>query len=194
MLGGLRTAFWNSKLGSWTGALLSRGRTAPQQVLNRPTEAALGLAAGELFAALPTAYRRDLRTLPDVVARLEARAARIREHVDELTALAANAEREFTPAQDERAREATARLVAQRDSARRDLAQAIAALEGIRLDLLRLHGGVDRTDTVTSLLEQARRVEQDLDALVGAQAEVERITTTGPAEDGLRSGARLSPG
>jgi hypothetical protein len=47
---------------------------------------------------------------------------------------------------------------------------------------------------VTSLLEQARRVEQDLDALVGAQAEVERITTTGPAEDGLRSGARLSPG
>jgi serine/threonine-protein kinase len=194
MLGGLRTAFWNSKLGSWTGALLSRGRTAPQQVLNRPTEAALGLAAGELFAALPTAYRRDLRTLPDVVARLEARAARIREHVDELTALAANAEREFTPAPDERAREATARLVAQRDSARRDLAQAIAALEGIRLDLLRLHGGVDRTDTVTSLLEQARRVEQDLDALVGAQAEVERITTTGPAEDGLRSGARLSPG
>ncbi|MGH7627042.1 MAG: hypothetical protein ACREOJ_17220, partial [Gemmatimonadaceae bacterium] len=184
LVGGLRTAFWNSKLGAWTGALLAKGRTAPQQVLNRPTEVALGLAAGELFAALPTAYRRDLRDLPDLVTRLEARAARIREHADELTRLAADAERDVAPGQTDRARQAAAPLIEQRDRARRDLAQAIAALEGIRLDLLRLHGGVDRADTVTSLLDQARRVEGDLDALIGAQAEVDGLIRAAPAPGG----------
>ncbi|HEY7878856.1 MAG TPA: serine/threonine-protein kinase [Gemmatimonadaceae bacterium] len=175
MLGAGRTTFWNSRFGAWIGALLARGRTAPPQLLNRPTEVALGLAADELFAALPTAYRRDLRDLPDLVRRLEARAVRIREHVDDLTRLTAEAERDVAPSEGARARDAVAQLGEQRDRARRDLAQAIAALEAIRLDLLRLHGGVDRADTVTSLLEQARRVERDLNVLIDAQREVHGI-------------------
>lgn len=178
MLGAGRATFWSSQFGSWIGALLSRGRTGPPQLLNRPTEVALGLAAGELFAALPTAYRRDLRGLPDVVRRLEARAARIREHVDDLTRLTAEAERDVAPSPDVRARDTIAQLAEQRDTARQNLAQAIAALEAIRLDLLRLHGGVDRADTVTSLLEQARRVERDLDLLIDAQREVHGIVPT----------------
>ncbi|MGH7648888.1 MAG: protein kinase domain-containing protein, partial [Gemmatimonadaceae bacterium] len=175
MIGFGRTRFWNSRFGGWLGALLARGRSAPPQVLNRPTEAALGIAASELFAALPTAYRRDLRALPDLVRRLEARAAQIREHVDELTRLTADAERDLAPSPDDRTRDAVARLIQQRDGARQDLGRSIAALEAIRLDLLRLHGGVDRADTVTSLLEQARRAERDLSTLIDAQREVHAI-------------------
>src|SRR6185437_12419987 len=175
MIGFGRSTFWNSRLGAWMGAMLGRGRTAPPQLLNRPTEAALGLAASELFAALPTAYRRDLRALPDLVRRLEERAVRVREHVDDLTRLTAEAERDMAPSPDDRARDTVARLSQQRDAARQDLALAIAALESIRLDLLRLHGGVDRADTVTSLLEQARHAERDLGTLIDAQREVHAI-------------------
>lgn len=175
MIGFGRTTFWNSRFGDWVGALLGRGRSAAPQLLNRPTEAALGLAANELFAALPTAYRRDLRALPDLVRRLEARAVSIREHVDDLTRLTADAERDMVPSPDDRTRDAVARLIQQRDAARQDLARSIAALEAIRLDLLRLHGGVDRADTVTSLLEQARRAEHDLSTLIDAQREVHAI-------------------
>ncbi len=175
MIGFGRSTFWNSRFGAWVGAVLARGRTAPPQLLNRPTEAALGLAASELFAALPTAYRRDLRALPDLVRRLEARAVRIREHVDDLTRLTAEAERDVGPTADGRARDTVAQLTHQRDAARQDLARAIAGLESIRLDLLRLHGGVDRADTVTSLLEQARRAEHDLGTLIEAQRQVHAI-------------------
>ncbi|HTL96428.1 MAG TPA: serine/threonine-protein kinase [Gemmatimonadaceae bacterium] len=175
MIGFGRSTFWNSGFGAWVGAMLGRGRTAPPQLLNRPTEAALGLAASELFAALPTAYRRDLRALPELVRRLEERAVRIREHVDDLTRLTAEAERDLAPSPDDRARDAVARLSQQRDAARQDLARTIAALESIRLDLLRLHGGVDRADTVTSLLEQARHAERDLGTLIDAQREVHAI-------------------
>ena len=175
MIGFGRTTFWSSRFGAWVGAMLGRGRTAPPQLLNRPTEAALGLAASELFAALPTAYRRDLRDIPDLVRRLEARAVRIREHVDDLTRLTAEAERDMGPAADDRARETLVRLTQQRDAARQDLARSIAGLESIRVDLLRLHGGVDRADTVTSLLEQARRADHDLGTLIEAQREVHGI-------------------
>jgi len=175
MIGFGRTTFWSSRFGGWVGAMLGRGRTAPPQLLNRPTEAALGLAASELFAALPTAYRRDLRDLPDLVQRLEARAVRIREHVDDLTRLTAEAERDVGSAATDRTRDTLVRLTQQRDAARRDLARSIAALESIRLDLLRLHGGVDRADTVTSLLQQAQRAEHELGTLIEAQREVHAI-------------------
>lgn len=184
MVGLGRSAFWNSAFGAWLGAMLGRGRTAPPQLLNRPTEAALGLAASELFAALPTAYQRDLRALPDLVRRLETRAVRIREHVDDLTRLTAEAERDMAPSADDRARDALARLTQQRDAARQDLARSIAALESIRVDLLRLHGGIDRADTVTSLIEQARRAEHDLGMLIDAQREVHAIA---PAPTGAQS-------
>ena len=54
----------------------------------RATEAALGVAASELFAALPKAYREQLAELPAIVAALEARAAEARAEIDVLAALA----------------------------------------------------------------------------------------------------------
>ncbi|HEY3744969.1 MAG TPA: serine/threonine-protein kinase, partial [Gemmatimonadaceae bacterium] len=59
---GIRERLWNSRIGEWLAQRLG----APRQSravgggVFRPTEAALGIAASELFAALPEAYRVEL--------------------------------------------------------------------------------------------------------------------------------------
>jgi hypothetical protein len=58
------------------------------------------------------------------------------------------------------------------DSAQRELRDAISALESIRLHLLRLHGGVADLQPITTVLDAARRVGDDLDRLDRAQREV----------------------
>ena len=52
----------------------------------RPTEAALGLAASELFNALPETYRIELLELPSMITVLEARAAEARSEMDVVAA------------------------------------------------------------------------------------------------------------
>ncbi|MEO7366835.1 MAG: serine/threonine-protein kinase [Gemmatimonadaceae bacterium] len=87
---GIRDRLWNNTIGEWLARRL--GAPAQSRVVGggvfRPTEAALGLAASELFAALPEAYRIELFELPSIVAALEARAAEARAEVDVVTALA----------------------------------------------------------------------------------------------------------
>ena len=63
---------------------------------------------------------------------------------------------------------------AARDAARRDLAQSVSALEAVRIDLLRLHGGAGDLRPITTMLEAARELGQELDRLTDAQREVER--------------------
>jgi serine/threonine-protein kinase len=157
LVGAVRATFWNSRLGDWTAKLLSRGkkRGAPEQLVQRPTEAALSLAANDLFAALPKPYREHLSELPDVVQRLEARAA--------------DARRRLEVAE----RHDGAGAAALRGDGERELAQAVAALESIRLDLLRLHGeSAADAESLTSILDAARRVGRDLDLLIGSRAEL----------------------
>jgi hypothetical protein len=87
---GVRDRLWNSRAGEW----LARRLGAPERSRAvgagafRATEAALGVAASELFAALPKAYREQLAELPATVAALEARAADARAEMDVLAALA----------------------------------------------------------------------------------------------------------
>ena len=57
------------------------------------------------------------------------------------------------------------------------LADSVAALEGIRLDLLRLHAGAGDLAPLTTLLDAARRIGEDLDRLAAAQDEVEDATS-----------------
>jgi hypothetical protein len=54
------------------------------------------------------------------------------------------------------------------------LAATVAALESIRLDLLRLQMGDGRVESVTETLEAARDVGDELRAYVEATEEVER--------------------
>jgi serine/threonine-protein kinase len=56
------------------------------------------------------------------------------------------------------------------------LAESVAALEGIRLDLLRLHAGAADLAPLTPLIDAVRAVGEDVGRLAEAQQEVERVT------------------
>jgi hypothetical protein len=66
-------------------------------------------------------------------------------------------------------------LTAKRDGVGKQLAAAVAALENIRLDLLRLTAGVGTVDQISADLTAARRIGADVDALVAGHSEVEAL-------------------
>jgi len=160
---GIRDRLWNSRAGQW----LARRLGAPEQTralgggVFRPTEAALGVAASELFAALPSAYREGLEELPAIVASLEAKAAAARAEIDLVTALAPQGS------------DGAEALERRRSVASTQLATTVAALEGIRLDLLRLHAGASDLAPLTTLIDAARELRADVGRLADAQREVD---------------------
>ncbi|HXD47842.1 MAG TPA: hypothetical protein VN600_03665, partial [Gemmatimonadaceae bacterium] len=113
-----------------------------------------------LFAALPKAFREQLAELPATVAALEARAAEARAELEVIAALAPSGSN------------AVAVLAARRNAAAAHLAESVAALEGIRLDLLRLHAGAADLAPLTTLLDAARALGEDVGRLADAQREV----------------------
>ena len=173
---GIRERLWNSRLGQWLARRLGapeRSQLAGASAF-RATEAALGVAASELFAALPTAYRDQLAELPAIVTALEARAAEARADAEVLAALA--------PSESGGAEV----LDARKKAAAAHLAESVAALEGIRLDLLRLHAGAADLAPLTTLMDAARLIGEDLNRLAEAQREVEEAA-------GRRLGAGRTP-
>ena len=64
-------------------------------------------------------------------------------------------------------------LAARRQGAATYLAESVAALEGIRLDLLRLHGGAGDLAPLTTLMDAARLLGDDVRRLADAQQEVD---------------------
>jgi serine/threonine-protein kinase len=165
---GIRDRLWTSRLGSW----LARRLGAPERSKAlgagafRATEAALGVAAADLFDALPEAYREQLHELPAIVASLEARAAEARAEMEVVAAMAA-AEADADV------------LTARRTAAKERLADSVAALESIRLDLLRLHAGASDLAPLTTVMDAARRAGDDMKRLAEAQREVEDATGRG---------------
>jgi serine/threonine-protein kinase len=160
---GIRDRLWNSRLGEWLARKLGapeRSRLAGANAF-RATEAALGVAAAELFAALPKAYKEQLPELPAIVASLEARAAESRAEIDVVAGLAPSGSADAET------------LAARKEKAAAQLAESVAALEGIRLDLLRLHAGASDLAPLTTLLDAARLVGEDLGRLAEAQREVD---------------------
>jgi serine/threonine-protein kinase len=87
---GIRDRLWKGRLGIWLAQQLG----APEKSMAvgggvfRATESALGVAAAELFEALPSAYREQLDELPAIIKSLEARAAEARAEIDVLAAMA----------------------------------------------------------------------------------------------------------
>ena len=171
---GIRDRLWNSRAGEW----LARRLGAPERSraigggVFRPTEAALGLAAGELFAALPSAYRDQLNELPAIVAALEARAAEARAEIDVVDAIA--------PAGSNDA----GILAARRSAAATRLGDSVAALERIRLDLLRLHAGAGDLAPLTTVIGEARLLSEDVSRLADAQREVDAALGERPLDPG----------
>jgi serine/threonine-protein kinase len=136
------------------------------------------VAASELFAALPKEYREQLHDLPEIVAALEARAAEARAEMEVVAAL--------VPSESGGAEVLAARKKAAADH----LAESVAALESIRLDLLRLQMGRVGIESVTASLAAAQRIGEQIVFAAEARDEVERLLVEGsaplfpPARDG----------
>jgi eukaryotic-like serine/threonine-protein kinase len=163
---GIRERLWNSRAGEWLARRLGAPERSKLAGANafRATEAALGVAASELFAALPKAYREQLGELPAIVEALEARAAEARAEGEVIAALVPSGSAE-------------AEVLAKRKAkAAGQLGESVAALEGIRLDLLRLHAGAGDLAPLTTLMDAARSIGEDLERLAEAQREVENST------------------
>ena len=150
-----------------------------------PTELAIGMAADRLFEALPADQRLAFRELPDVVRRLEADAERMRSHIRELDALVGESETAVTGATDASAAPAAgagepraslaAELKHTRAAAEGRLREVVAALETIRVELLRLHAGAASTASVTMDLNAAKDLSNDVARLLEGRLEVERL-------------------
>jgi serine/threonine-protein kinase len=182
----LRRQFWKSRLGQWYVAALEPARSRPRALagaLQRPTELAIGLAVDDLYDALPKRAREEARTLPALARRLEGEAQAMRARVAELDERIGEAERgaaaplvvgswDAGRADALAAQRSTlvADLRAAREGAGRRLALAVAALESLRLDLLRLHAGAGDLGSLTATLAAAERVGAEIDAMMGGHA------------------------
>ena len=178
-------SFWKSKWGARIAEVAGIGlKPVERPILGMPllTEIALGRATDHLFHALPKAARRELAALPDTVRRLEADASRLRESVSAIDDQLAVFDRSSTRPAD--AASSSAEGVIARGDVERELresrsqaagrlAATVAALENIRLDLLRLQMGTAGLASVTASLEAAQRVGERIDVVVEANADVE---------------------
>jgi serine/threonine-protein kinase len=173
---GIRERLWNSRVGEWLARRLGapeRSKLAGASAF-RATEAMLGVAAAELFAALPKEYREHLEELPAIVAALEAHAAEARAEIEVVAALVPSGSAEAEV------------LATRKNAAAAHLAESVAALEKIRLDLLRLHAGSVDLSPLTTLMDAARLIGEDVSRLAEAEREVEDAL-------GRRLGARRTP-
>ncbi len=190
--GQIRTWFWESRLGRWLFRVAGIGlKKLPEAAsgTHRPTEMAIGLAADRLYEELPRALRRSLRDLPSVVRELESDAQMMRNRIEQLDATLAeirgdrsesrSLEAAMAPGKHfsvaEQRRKLEHDLQAARDATQQRLADAVAALETIRLGLLRMQAGSGSVESLTGDLAAARDVAGEIDRLLEAQLEVERL-------------------
>lgn len=173
----LRQKFWSSRAGDviqWVAEIGLKRTTLTGQPTHRPTELAIGMAAQVLFQALPAHIRRGLSELPGVVRRLEADAQRMRQRIEEMTNLEGEAIRD--PAKEEnhvRREEVQAELRSARETAQLHHTALVTALETLRLDLLRLRGGMQDLKNITADLTAARALGERIDRLLEGSREVE---------------------
>ena len=143
----LRCSFWESRFGDLVARIATTGLPAARRGAwagSRRTEAALGSATETLFAALPGSEREALNDLPQVVERLEREAALARE-----------------------------RLAAGGGGPWADrLERSVAAIETLRVGLLRMTVGHVAASSLTADLDAARELSERIDYLVAGADEV----------------------
>jgi serine/threonine-protein kinase len=180
----LRLRFWSSKIGARFARLLRAGlgRTRGAVRTDQPTEVMLGAAAASMFDALPKDIRQQLPELPMVVRGLEERAGSLRSRIADLEHVAAQvhpAPREgrnpALPALDDRRGAFDADLATSRRRAEEQLGVAVAALETIRLDLLRLQAGNDSVGDLTANVAAAAALAVEIDRLLESREAVEQL-------------------
>ncbi len=157
----------------------------------------LASAADSVFDALPAEQRHRIAEVPSIVKRLQVDAQTLRDREVELAKVMAEVGGEVIERDRSRlrvlradpAKQSDADLLAKRISivddidaertrVRNRLATVVAALENVRIDLLRLRAGLGSIEDITADLEAARRICEDIDHVVDSQAEVEQLTET----------------
>jgi len=187
----------------WTGSfgqsvfraarLVTRRRLLTSSATHRPTELSVGMAAEQLYQDLPKETRQALGDLPDVIHRLEGDAPRLRGRHEALAEAAARAragsaiptdagERTDADLIADREGEALDAVEAERDTVRARLARTVAALETIRLSLLRLHAGSGTVESTTTDLGLAFEAAKEVDQLLEARREVDAALRAAPPE------------
>jgi len=170
---------WTGRIGRrlfGVARMFTGTKSSPSSLTHRPTELALGMAAEQLYDTLPKDTRRQLRDLPDVVHRLEQDAQRMRARLEELQEALADVGHTGNPEPAIAARHdrIVADLSAERDLVQQRLKDAVAALETIRLNLLRLHAGTGTVQRLTTDLGLAREIARDIGAQADGYREIER--------------------
>lgn len=140
------------------------------------TEVILAAAADGIFERLPKAVRARASAVPAVIERLEADAQALRKREAALSRAIAEAAPEAAPRGDmaDRRRQAADELESARALVRERLEQAVAALETLRLDLLRLQAGVGSAEDLTAGLAAAEAIRRAVDAELSGQSELDR--------------------
>ena len=171
--------FWTGSIGRllfriarW---LTPKGET-PAAFTHRPTELSIGLAADQLFEKLDKGARYRLKELPNAVRGLERDAQRMRARHEALQDALAGATDHTSP----RSERIRTELAAERDLVQLRLREAVAALETIRLGLLRLHAGTATVQSLTTDLGLAAQVAKEVDRLLDGRREVERLLRPTP--------------
>ena len=151
-------------------------------ITHRPTELSIGMAAEQLYQSLPKETRQELKALPDVLRKLEGDAQRLRKWHDELQEALPGGARERTAAGSadvdkiaQRRDDAVEAVKEERDLVHAKLASTVAALETIRLNLLRLHAGSGSVQSLTTDLGLAYEVAKEVDLLLEARREVDAL-------------------
>jgi hypothetical protein len=161
---------WKGKIGRLVFSVAKKllgNRQRASAVTHRATELTLGMAAEQLFESLPKQSQQALGDLPALLGRLQRDAQLLRKRYDELQEV-------LSDIGDASASEAYADLRGARDTVHAKLADAVGALETIRLNLLRLHAGSATVAGLTTHLGIAADVSREVERLIAAQDEVEK--------------------
>lgn len=160
--------FWKSRIGralfSIAGLKMDR---RPAGAAYGPTVLAIGLAADRLYEALPADQRETFHELPDIVKRLEADAGTMRARIKEFDALLAEV-RDGDASLPEEIQGAKA-------AAEERLREVVAALETIRVQLLRLHAGAGSIEGMTIDLSAAKELSEHVGRVLEGRRQAERL-------------------
>ncbi|MEN9509892.1 MAG: hypothetical protein RLZZ621_2455 [Gemmatimonadota bacterium] len=165
-------AVWTGRFGETVFAVARRFRgraVVVPAMTHRATELSLSLAAEQLFESLPREAKHALGDMPAVLQRLQRDAHQLRTRLAQLQEILA-VRREETA--DDVGRTALER---EHTRVRAQLQDTVAALETLRLGLLRLHAGAMSIEGLTTHLDVAAALSDDVMRLAAANEDVEQM-------------------
>ncbi len=151
--------FWKGKFGEWMTKIAGLGlgrRARADDAVHRPTELLLGDELEDLYASLPAALKHGLEEVPGTIKRLTENAESLRAQVEAARALGRAAEQQ-----------------------QEKMMEAVAALETLRVGLLRLRAGTVSVEGFTTDLDAVRDVGERVDRVLAARKGLDEAVSTG---------------